>query len=233
MRAAHESRRGAFAGALLALLVALLVPRAASAQLHWDASVQVGAMKRVLVERPPGSDDAGIGPVGQLTAHVALMPLLHVGGYLSHDISPLPGDAAPRNTTAGGLRAKAAFPLSSRVRAWGFLGFGYAGVYAQSYDRTLELRTGGGASTRRDVHIEGAGGSYFDLPFGIGASYKLRKPWELCAELGARVGFGHTGSVYEDPGPQVKSPGIPDQNVLPSGLDRFAVGLTAGVMLDL
>ena len=83
------------------------------------------------------------------------------------------------------------------------------------------------------MHVQGAGGGFFDVPFGIGASYKLYKPWELCAELGARVGFAHNGSVYELPGPQVRAPGLPGQNALPAGLDRFALGLTLGVLIDL
>ena len=228
-----ELRRCAFAASVLAFAASMFAPRQAHAQLHWDASVQVGAMKRLLVERPPGGGDAGFGPTGQVTAHVALLPLVHVGGYLAHDISPLPGDAAARNITSGGVRAKAGLPFGSKWRAWGFVGFGYAGVYSQSYDSRLSIASGDGSTATRDVHVHGAGGSFFDLPFGIGASYKLRKPWALSAELGARAGFGHTGSVYEDPGPQVRVTGSPNQNAVPAGLDRFAVGLTVGVMVDL
>lgn len=225
-----ELRRGL---AAVAAVFALAFPRAAAAQLHWDASAQVGVMKRFMASRPTGADDAGFGPVGQLTAHVALLPLVHFGAYVAHDVSPLPGDAAARDITFGGARVKGVLPVAGALRAFAFAGFGYAGVYARSYETALFTRTGGGDPVRRSVHVEGAGGSFFDVPFGIGASYKLRKPWELVAELGARVGFGHTGSVYEDPGPQVKVPGLPDQNALPSGLDRFALGLTVGMMVDL
>lgn len=219
--------------AWLVFALALLVPRAASAQVHWDASLQAGAMKRFLVERPQGSDDAGFGPVAKLTAHVALLPLIHAGVYATHDISPLSDPAAARNITSAGVRGKMAIPLRGDIRAWGFLGFGIAAVYSQSYDVPgFPVQSGAGTVTR-DVHVEGAGGHFFEVPLGIGVSYKLRKPWELCAELGGRIGFAHSGSVYEDPGPQLKIPGFPDNNVLPAGLDRFAVGLTVGVMLDL
>lgn len=217
----------------ITLLAVLASPREAAAQLHWDASVQVGAMKRFLAERPAGSEDAGFGPVAQLTAHVALLPLVHAGVYAAHDISPLGGHAAARNVTSGGIRGKMTIPLHGNVRAWGFLGFGLAGVYAQSYDLPGFPVQGGAGTVARDAHVEGAGGRFFEVPLGLGVSYKLRKPWELCAELGGRVGFGHSGSVYEDPGPQLKVPGFPDNNVLPSGLDGFAVGLTVGVMVDL
>jgi len=213
---------------------ALLVAREASAQLHWDLSAQAGVMKRFMAQRPQGSDDAGFGPTGQITGHLALLPFVHVGGYFGHDISPLPRDANPRNITFGGLRAKAMLPwVRGSTRAWFFAGFGYAGVYAPSYGSTFSIPTGSGDLEQRRVRVEGAGGSFFDVPLGLGASYKLYKPWELCAELGARFGFGHTGSVYEDPGPQVNVPGLPGQNALPAGLDRFALGLTVGVLIDL
>ena len=81
--------------------------------------------------------------------------------------------------------------------------------------------------------MQGAGGGFFDLPFGFGASYKLVKPIELVGELGAHVGFGHSGSVYDDPGPQLRIPGVPDNNVLPLGNDTFMLSLTIGVLLDL
>jgi hypothetical protein len=220
----------------VAIALMALVPETAMAQLHWDASAQVGVMKRVLSDRPAGGDDAGFGPTAQLTGHVALLPLIHAGAYLGHDISPLPDPAAARNITFGGARIKGMLPwIRGTVRAWAFVGFGYAGVYSQSYDTSFAIPDGTGAVTRMPVHVHGAGGGFFDLPFGLGASYRFFKPWELCAELGARVGFGHTGSVYDEPGPQVSIRGTdaPGQNATPAGLDRFALGLTVGILLDL
>jgi len=181
-------------------------PSVAHAQVHWDTSAQAGIMKRVLVDRPSGGEDAGFGPVAQLTAHVALLPLLRVGAYFGHDISPIEGPASARDLTWGGIRAKIMSPWPrGAMRAWLFVGFGYEGVYARS-------------TTVAGSTVHGAGGGFFEVPFGIGASYKLRKPWELCAELGMRTGFAHTGSMYEQPG---------------SGTDRYAFGLTIGVLLDL
>ncbi len=218
---------------LLLVLSGLLLPRIASAQVHWDASVQVGVMKRFLANKPPQGADASFGPTGQITAHLALLPLIHAGAYLGHDISPAPSDTA-RNITFTGLRAKANLPIgASKFRGWAFLGFGIAFVYQQSVERTLFVPVPGTGNTeRRDVTLTGGGGRFFEIPFGVGASYKLRKPWELCAELGARVGLGHSGSVY-DQGVQITAPGIINQNAEPFGVDRFALGLTVGVMLDL
>jgi hypothetical protein len=210
----------------------VLIPRTAAAQLHWDASAQLGVMKRVVVNRAPGGEDVGFGPVGQLAAHVALLPLIHAGAYLGHDISPLAGDRSARNITTFGARGKVVFPANKDIRVWGFLGFGYAIVYQQSYEQTFFVPVpAGGTQPLRGTSL-GAGGSFFEIPVGVGASYKLSKPFHLCAELGARVGFANTGSIYEQ-GPQLEIPNRPNQNVGSEGLDRFGVGLTVGVLVDL
>lgn len=219
------------AGLSAALSVGLTCGEA-NAQLHWDASAHVGVTKRVLADRPPSGDDAGFGPTAQLTGHVALLPLVHVGGYFGHDISPV--SEATRNITFGGARVKGLLPFVPKpFRAWLFVGFGYAGVYQQSYKSTFARPDPLGGTTPTPGRVEGAGGSFFDVPLGLGASYRFRKPWELSAELGARFGFGHTGSVYEAPGPQLTLPGDAGQNVVPAGLDRFALGLTVGISMDL
>jgi hypothetical protein len=210
-------------------------PREAKAQVHWDASAQVGVMKRFLADRPGSSDDdATFGPTGQLVAHVALLPLVHAGAYFGHDISPVSGDPAARNITFGGIRAKGLLPwFRGAYRAWLFAGFGLAGVYSQSYRTTLAVPDGLGGAQMRPALVQGAGGRFFEVPFGLGASYTIWRPVELCAELGARVGFAHTGSAYEGNGPQVSVGGASSQNIAPAGLDRFALGLTVGVLLDL
>jgi len=218
----------------LLLLFLLCHARESKAQLHWDASAQVGAMKRFLVNRPANADDAGFGPTAQLTAHLALLPLVHVGAYLGADLSPLGGDAAARKLAFGGVRARGMLPwVRGTVRAWIFAGFGYSGVYAPSYETTFTITDAAGGSTRRPVYVQGAGGGFFEVPLGIGASYRFFKPWELCAELGARFGFGHTGTAYEHPGPGVRVADLPPQNAAPAGFDRFALGLTLGILLDL
>src|SRR5690606_37872691 len=96
---------------------------------------------------------------------------------------------------------------------------------------TFSVVDGAGVSQQRAVEVEGGGGTFFEVPFGIGASYKLYKPWELCAELGARAGFGHSGTIYDPPGPGVAVSDFAGQRASPAGLDRFALGLTVGVML--
>ena len=129
-RVRTAARLAAFVVALVAML---LVATPAQAQLHWDASAQVGAMKRVLGNRPSGGDDTLWGPAGQLTGHIALLPLVRVGAYFGHDISPFDGKASARDITWGGLRAKIMSPWPrGDGRVWLFFGFGYAGVYQRS-----------------------------------------------------------------------------------------------------
>lgn len=234
VRASRPLRRRAACAATVALMGWMGLEKDASAQLHWDASAQVGAMKRFLASRPPGTDDASIGPTAQLAGHVALLPLVHVGGYAGMDISPMPADVAARNVFFGGLRAKGMLPwIRGSFRAWIFAGFGYSAAYAPSYSTTFTVPTASGDSERRRVNVEGGGGTFFEVPFGIGASYKLFSPWELCAELGARAGFGHSGTIYDPPGPGVRVENFASQRASPAGLDRFALGLTVGVLLDL
>lgn len=210
----------------------LLAPRAAQAQLHWDASAQVGGSKRFFLG---SGKDPGFGPGGQLAAHVALLPLLHVGGYFAYDMSPLPGDQATRNVFSGGLRAKGMLPwVRGGARAWIFTGLGYAALYSPSYTRTFEVPDPTGTSTvARQGTVHGGGGTFFEVPLGIGASYKLFPPWELSAELGARFGFGHSGTVYDQPGLGIDIDNYGTERAQPAGFDRFALGLTVGVLIDL
>ena len=192
-------------------------------------------MKRFLAERPRGGDDAGFGPIGQVTAHVALLPLVRVGGYFGYELSPMGGDAATRTLFGGGLRAKLMSPFPrGDARAWLFAGFGYMAADAPSYSTTVSVPSGiTGQSTSATGTVAGAGGGFFEIPVGIGASYKLYGPWALVGELGCRFGLGHTGSAYEDPGPTLAIPGQPDNNVLPAGRDRFGTSLVVGIQLDL
>lgn len=220
----------------LAVVIAAITsyPREAAAQLHWDASLGVGIDKRFLADRPAGGADASFGPSMKLAAHVALLPLVRVGGYVGYELSPLEGDAAPRSLASGGVRAKVMSPWPrGAMRAYLFAGFGYVSTYARSYRTTLlASSTPGAALSPRDALVHGSTGGFFEVPFGLGASYRLRRPWELFAELGMRVGFGATGGTYEE-GSRVSFAGLPDSTTLPRGDDRVAVGLCLGVLVDL
>ncbi|MBS2018580.1 MAG: hypothetical protein JST00_37285 [Deltaproteobacteria bacterium] len=217
-----------------AALLVTLSAGSAAAQLHWDTGAAVGVQKRFLAS---GAADAGFGPTAQLQAHVALLPLVRVGGYLGYEISPLDGDRAARDMFGGGLRVKIMSPWPrGDVRLWLFVGFGLQAMYARSYRTTVlaEVTPGNpaGGVAPREALVGGSGGRFLEVPFGIGVSYKFRKPFELFGELGSRVGFAGSGSAY-DLGPSLSVAGRPDTNAPVAGQDRFSLGLSLGLLIDL
>lgn len=190
------------AAPLAACLALGLVASPVHAQVHWDAAAGVGAGLRYA----PGADHAwrDVGPVAQLAAHVALLPLVRVGAYAMYEIVP----SEPRAIDAftGGLRAKVVLPTASATRPYAFVGLGYAHLSPRDGDPL----PGPSVSTSRP-------GGYLEVPVGLGLSHQLRKPWGLFGELGARIGFGHHGTLYLDENPR----------------DRVVFGLTVGVLADL
>jgi hypothetical protein len=213
--------------------VAWLRTTPAAAQVHWDVGGQAGVIRRVLTSRDPGLSDAGFGPVFQLQGHIAILPLLRAGAYVSHDISPIDGIAA-RQITSAGLHLRVGSPWPREPwRAWLYAGAGYARVYAPSYHTSLLLTqdaTQPPAPT--DALVMGAGGGFVEVPLGVGVAYRVRKPWEITAELGTRVGFAYTGSVYGSGAVALPS-GYGPQQILPSGRDTLALLLSLGVSLEL
>jgi hypothetical protein len=169
----------------------LLFAREARAQLHYDVSAEAGVMKRFLSNRPPGAGNAGFGPAAQFTGHLALLPLVHVGAYVGGDVSPV-SHGKTREIGDAGLHVKGFLPLFPKsMRAYIFTGFGYAG--------------------------NTAGGGFFDVPFGLGASYKFRKPFSVFAELGGRAEFADSGHAY----------------AAGNSEDRLGLSLAIGLMVDL
>jgi hypothetical protein len=209
------------------LLAIVFAPRDASAQVRWDVGVQAGIMRRVLSDRPDFGDDAGFGPVGELHAHVAVIPMLRAGAYVSHDISPV--NETSRHITSFGGRFKLTPPWpSSELRAFAFAGFGYALAYELSYSGKIRNTNGGVV----DATVPGVSGHYFEVPVGLGATYRLRKPWEISAELGARVGFAFSGDAYSSNGIVVAGDSYYGIAPVP-GQDALAIYLALGVSLDL
>ena len=223
------TRAALFASVLGALV---LVPRAAHAQLHWDVGAEVGVMKRTLSSRTAEASDAGLGPAGEIHAHVALLPLVRVGGYLGHDISPQK-DTTSRQITSFGARVKLNSPWPRDPwHAWVFIGFGYAAVYGPSYSRNVATSPVG--KTREDFLVDGSGGGYFEIPIGIGVGYKLRKPLEITAELSGKLGFGFSGSLYDQVAGRVGHSAPGNQLTFDNpGNDTFGLGLLVGVSFDL
>jgi hypothetical protein len=184
--------------------------------LHWDAGAELGVMDRSRTGRDSTARAPTPGPVGELHAHVALIPMVRIGGYVAHDISPVPGGPA-REITEGGLRAKLSPPLFSGAwRGWLFVGLGYARAYAPSHEAIVP-----GSVPPTQTFVVGAEGGILDLPLGVGMGYRLRRPWEVFAEIEGRIGLAFRGAAYGrmQAGPY-------------GGQDSFAVSLSAGVSWD-
>jgi hypothetical protein len=215
---------------MLAAAGVFAAPRA-SAQLHWDVGVQGGVMKRVLVARPSSVSDAGFGPVGELHAHVALLPMLRTGAYFAFDSSPQAPEAA-RRFLAFGFRARLSPPWPRDPwRGWIFLGFGYAAASSSAYETTLPLANPGGVPSPTKVNVDEADGSLFEIPFGVGAAYTFFKPFAATVELGNRFGFGHGQDLYR--GRAGSAPGFPRFVLDPLGKDFYAISLSLGIMAEL
>lgn len=197
-------------------LAALTQSRSARAQVRWDVGAELGVMQRFTTGRDPTAAAPTPGPIGELHAHVALFPMVRIGAYVSQDISPVPGLPA-RETTEAGLRAKLSPPLfSGPWRGWIFLGLGYARDYAPGHDGPVP-----GSASPAETFVAGAAGGTLDLPVGVGMGYRLRRPWEIFAELGGRIGLAFFGDLYR------RSEGEPF-----GGRDSFAVSLSVGVNWD-
>src|SRR5437879_3516790 len=84
-------------------------------------------------------------------------------------------------------------PPRADFRLWLFTGFGYSVLYARSYPLTVQQPGSiGGPSKPTTGLVQGAGGGNFQVPVGIGASYKLRETILLYGALSAQIGFAFT-----------------------------------------
>jgi hypothetical protein len=207
--------------------LALLASRGARAQVHYDVGVEGGASKHFLANLPDGASDASLGPLVMLQAHAAVLPMLRAGAYLGFETSPISGTPA-RRLYSGGLHLRLLPPFwrNPCTYTWLGLGLGYVGVYAPGFGVQVQDSNGQvGTAT-----FDGAGGHYFELPISFGVARRIRKPWQVFAELGVRLGFAMSGSYYDGrPGHATLGP---DLVTPPAGDDRFDVFLSVGIQLD-
>ncbi|WP_394833676.1 hypothetical protein LVJ94_44935 [Pendulispora rubella] len=217
----HLARAASIAAGMWLLFSA----REAHAQLHWDAGVHAGVARRIYTGGP---GDGRFGPIAGVQGHVALLPLVRVGAYLSHDLSPTDDGGDARNVTSAGARVKVTSPWpNGKWHAWAFLGVGYVGVYARSYHRSFA--TNGGTE---DGLVAGAGGGHVEIPFGLGIGYRVWRPWEITLEVGTRFGFAFTGSLYQDPGRTAFLTGAGNRHIEPIGSDTVTPFAVLGLSLD-
>jgi hypothetical protein len=152
----------------------ILVSSPARAQVNTDLGLSAGAMKRFTTNVPGGVSEPGFGPVVDLRGHLAVLPMLRVGLYVSYDLSPV-ADEPSRSFVAGGLHAKITPPLlPAPWKMYLFTGFG--GGYVASSAAT---------------------GGLLEVPLGLGLARKVSPSWELFAELGGRFGVASFGQMYD------------------------------------
>jgi hypothetical protein len=174
-------------------------------------------MQRIATGGERGGPSREPGPVAELHAHLAILPMLRIGPYFAHDIAPLSGEPL-RQFTEAGLRAKLSPPLfAAPWKTWGFIGVGYARVYEPSHAIDRPQEPAGGFAP-------GQGGGLLEARLGVGLGYRLTRGWEAFLELGGRVGVVFAGSLY-DPG--ACSCGEPY-----AGKDSFALSLSLGLSLN-
>jgi hypothetical protein len=224
-------------GVASAALVSFAAPRPAHADVHYDIGGQVGVARRILSAQTPLGDDAGPGPIFELRAHLALLPLVRVGAYLEHDISPISSGryGGSRQFTAGGLHVRLLSPIpTGKLRLYLGVGVGYVGVYAPSYTSSTAYDANGNPVS--NVFVQGSTGSFWEFPFVLGASYRVARHFDLTAELGLRIGVGFGGDVYNGrAGSAQTSTGsfVNGLDVEIPGYDQFSPTLTVGALFDL
>jgi hypothetical protein len=170
-------------------------------------------MQRLTTGAAPGAPTPEPGPVGEVRAHVALVPMLRLGPYVAHEIGLLSG-APAREITEAGVRAKVSPPLFTLPwRSWAFVGVGYARAYEPSH------RVEGGAGD----FVPGMAGGFLETRVGLGVGYRFDRSWEGFAELGGRIGLLYAGSMYDRGGCGCSEPY--------QGKDSFALSLSLGLSL--
>jgi len=191
----------------------LATGRTAGAQVRWDAGAEAGIMKRVETGGGAGAPTAGLGPSVELQGHVALLPMIRLGAYMTTDLAPAVGGGVtadgPRTFAEAGLQVRGTPPLLPWPwRTWLFAGFG------DGYAHDLGTRLSGGM---------------LDVPVGLGLGRKLTPSWLLFIELGARFGLAFHGSMYEaDRASLLQGGGSSTYD----GKDAFALSLSVGLSLD-
>jgi hypothetical protein len=162
----------------------------AYAQLHWDVGAEAAVEKRFLRDTPAeGTGDASFGPLVRVTTHVAFFPLARLGLYGSLGFSPVSGGSL-RTQVGGGMDIRLTPPLSLGLRNFKpflFLGAGYIRTVTPGY--TVRLPAG-------EARTSLASGGCLDIPIGLGATYRVRKPFEVGAVLGTRFAALCGGDTY-------------------------------------
>jgi hypothetical protein len=214
----------------LSLLGAAVVARPARADTNFDLSVQTGVGYRVLTNGLSGSWD----PMLLVEADVALVPMLRLGLYLDEEIAIDGEPRAPFMTGFGGrFKFTPAGLNTEKFRFWVFAGFGVTGVVAPGYTQSqFFANPNGPGGVSVQATDQAVNGYFLEVPFGFGASYKLRGDWSFLAELSGRAALDSSGEYFDPSGrPASSSSPVAAGDII--GTESIGVFLTAGVGVDL
>jgi hypothetical protein len=216
----------------------LVLPRSAAAQTHWDANLHGGVSTRFFsqVAQSAGVSNS-VGPLVGVDADVALIPLVRLGAYVDLESAHTGEPKSPQALTFG-ARVKLAPPMNfNHWHFWGFLGFGYAFWNAPAYNQSCTIPSGSSLLTET-CNIQATTGSFFEIPLGVGAGWRFRRPWELIVELQGRFGLDMQGGYFTNDGSgngltrPATAPGTGLAIGPTTGTDVFALLLTVGIGLD-
>jgi hypothetical protein len=189
-----------------AALIASCVARHARAQVRWDAGAEAGATRRFASHGDTAAPSPGFGPSFGLQGHVALLPMVRVGIYLTGDVSPA-SPQSPRTFWGGGLHARVSPPLlPGPWRTFLGAGFGYDAGYSAAR------------------HVSGG---LFEVPIGVGLGRRVADTWLVFVEASAHFGFAFTGDLYSHSvagGSSAASAYV--------GQDWFALALSLGLSFE-
>ncbi len=204
---------------LAAAALRLLAPDVARAQVNSDVGLSVGAARRFTTGAEAG--EPGFGPAFGLQGHLALFPMVRIGLYGAADISPMSGYGT-RQFYVGGLHLKLTPPLLSGAwKLYVFTGFGAGYAHQSSYP-------GPGATPGATATYSDTSGLIFEVPAGLGVSYRVRAPWEVFVEFAGRFGVAFEGQLYDQGNPASVANGAGLSGPF-LGQDTVALTLSAGV----
>lgn len=209
----------------------------AAAQVNSDIGISGGVMKRITTGAEDGTP--AFGPVVQLQAHLAVLPMLRVGLYASWDYAAMPSYGS-RNVYEGGIHAKLTPPLlSAPWKTYLYAGLGGGYVRQEGFQGL-----GGVEADMRTIPVvtySANDGAIMEIPVGLGLAYQLGsapggrgRHWDLFFELGGRFGIAFFGSIYDPNGTATATEAnLPNgQTVIHGpflGQDSFALTLSVGV----
>jgi hypothetical protein len=135
-----------------------------------------------------------------LNADVALIPLVRVGVYGDFEYA-YTGEPKSPTVLSFGARIKVGPPTPFHdTHFYGFVGVGYAELFAPGYLLPISGSNTASGNPAFAAFARTTGG-FVELPFGVGAAWRFRRPYELVVELSGRIGLASSGGYfYERPG---------------------------------